>query len=146
MLPYKTEAGPRRQLKQQDKLRPPAAGRLTVTTASLLPLTHLIIASCVQSPLWVGGHDWREHGADNLAQIVWHDTLSKCLHSEVCLRDCELVTNDRSGHSLTSPHVALTGSICPGDSEHCESFGLSHQGQSVTGSVFDLNIYNPTNK
>ena len=79
MLPYKTEAGPRRQLKQQDKLRPPAPGRVTVVTASLLPLTHLIIASCVQTPLWVGGHDWREHGADNLAQIGWR--MTPCLNA-----------------------------------------------------------------
>ena len=135
MLPYKTEAGPRRQLKQQDKLRPPAAGWAEWVWQQLhYSRSHLIITSCVQTPLWVGGHDWREHRADNLAQIGWHDTLAKCLHSELCLRDETLAT--RGPDWLHLPRL-----------QHCESLGSVTRGNQLQAQYLTLIfITQPTNK
>ena len=57
MLPYKTEAGPRRQLKQQDKLRPPASAEQSDCDNSFIIAAHTFDYRqlCPDSALqWVG--------------------------------------------------------------------------------------------
>ena len=52
MLPYKTEAEPGRQLKQQDKLRPPASPESDCDNSFIIPAhtSHIWqFASCDQS-------------------------------------------------------------------------------------------------